>query len=55
MCIRDREEGGFIQNPIGLVESRNNKDEADSAIKLDPKAALKALQQMKGFYRKPVQ
>jgi membrane-anchored protein YejM (alkaline phosphatase superfamily) len=46
------EKGGFIQNPIGLVDSRNNMDKADPAVKLDPKSALKALQQMKSFYKK---
>lgn len=46
------EKGGFIQNPIGLVDSRNNMDQLDPAVKLDPKSALKALQQMKSFYQK---
>lgn len=46
------EKGGFIQNPIGLVDSRNNMDQVDPKVKLDPKSALKALQQMKSFYKK---
>ncbi|MEH6344719.1 MAG: sulfatase-like hydrolase/transferase [Bermanella sp.] len=48
-------DGGFIQNPIGLVESRDNMDKSDSNVTLDPKAALSALQQMKSFYSKPAQ
>lgn len=43
-------EGSFIQNPIGLLESRNNEDQLSEELKLDPKAAFKALQQMKVFY-----
>lgn len=43
-------EGSFIQNPIGLLESKNNQDQMDPDLKLNPKAAFKALQQMKAFY-----
>lgn len=43
-------EGSFIQNPIGLMESKNNDDKLDPNLKLNPKAAFKALEQMKAFY-----
>lgn len=43
-------EGSFIQNPIGLLESRDNEDKLSAELKLNPKAAFKALQQMKSFY-----
>ena len=43
-------DGSFIQNPIGLLESRNNEDKLSADLKLNPKAAFKALQQMKSFY-----
>ncbi len=43
-------EGSFIQNPIGLLESRDNEDQLSADLKLNPQAAFKALQQMKSFY-----
>ena len=43
-------EGSFIQNPIGLLESRDNEDQLSADLKLNPAAAFKALQQMKTFY-----
>jgi membrane-anchored protein YejM (alkaline phosphatase superfamily) len=43
-------EGSFIQNPIGLLESRDNENQLSADLKLNPKAAFKALQQMKAFY-----
>lgn len=45
-------EGSFVQNPIGLVESKDNMDRPDAELKLDPKLALEALQKMKYFYKK---
>ena len=42
--------GSYIQNPIGLPESRDNQDKLSDAAKLNPKYAFKALQQMKHFY-----
>ena len=44
------EQGSFIQNPIGLLESRDNQDQLSAELKINPKAAFKALQQMKSFY-----
>ena len=44
-------EGSFIQNPIGLVESRDNFDKPDQNLKLDPQLAFKALQKMQHFYK----
>lgn len=44
------EEGSFIQNPIGLLESRDNEDKLSEDVKLKPAAAFKALEQMKTFY-----
>jgi membrane-anchored protein YejM (alkaline phosphatase superfamily) len=45
------EEGSFIQNPIGLLESKNNLDKMDANLKLKPKDAFNALHQMKHFYK----
>lgn len=45
------EQGSFIQNPIGLLESRNNMDKLDDSVKLKSKDAFNALQQMKHFYK----
>ncbi len=47
------EQGSFTQNPIGLLDSRNNKGEMDSALSLDPGLAFSALEKMKWFYSKP--
>ena len=43
-------EGSFTQNPYGLLTSKNNMDKTDEELKLDPKKAFQALQQMKHFY-----
>ena len=45
------EEGSFVQNPIGLIESKNNEDKSDPNLKLDPQLAFKALQKMQHFYQ----
>jgi membrane-anchored protein YejM (alkaline phosphatase superfamily) len=44
-------EGSFIQNPIGLLESKDNQGKASEELKLKPKEAFNALQQMKHFYK----
>lgn len=44
-------EGSFIQNPIGLIESRDNQDKPSQELELDPQLAFKALQQMQHFYK----
>jgi membrane-anchored protein YejM (alkaline phosphatase superfamily) len=46
------EQGSFIQNPIGLLESRDNQDKPSEDLKLNPKEAFSALQQMQHFYKK---
>jgi membrane-anchored protein YejM (alkaline phosphatase superfamily) len=46
------EQGSFIQNPIGLIESKDNDDKLDPDLKLAPGQAFKALQQMQHFYKK---
>jgi membrane-anchored protein YejM (alkaline phosphatase superfamily) len=46
------EQGSFIQNPIGLLESRDNEDRPSEDLKLNPKEAFSALQQMQHFYKK---
>ncbi|GAA6133422.1 DUF3413 domain-containing protein [Oceaniserpentilla sp. 4NH20-0058] len=43
-------QGSFIQNPIGLPESRNNNDELDDSLQLSPKSAFGVLEKMKHFY-----
>lgn len=43
-------EGSFIQNPYGLLDSKNNMDQKDSSLELDPKKTFYALDQMKLFY-----
>ena len=45
------EEGSFIQNPIGLLESKDNEDKLNQDLKLKSKDAFNALQQMKHFYK----
>ncbi len=45
--------GSFIQNPIGLLESKDNQDKPAPDLTLDPKLAFSALQKMKWFYTKP--
>ncbi len=47
-------QGSFVQNPIGLLESKDNKDNSAPDLSLSPKLAFSALQQMKWFYTKPV-
>ena len=44
-------DGSFIQNPIGLIESRDNSDKPSKDLKLDPQLAFKALQKMQHFYK----
>jgi membrane-anchored protein YejM (alkaline phosphatase superfamily) len=46
------EQGSFIQNPIGLLESRDDQDKPSEDLKLNPKEAFSALQQMQHFYKK---
>lgn len=46
------EQGSFIQNPIGLLESKDNMDKMDPELKLAPALTFKALQQMQHFYKK---
>ena len=45
------EQGSFVQNPIGIVEAKNGEDQAEESLSLPPGLALKALQQMKHFYK----
>jgi len=46
-------EGSFVQNPIGLLESKDNLDNSAPELSLSPKLAFQALQKMKWFYTKP--
>ncbi|MFT6261913.1 MAG: membrane-anchored protein YejM (alkaline phosphatase superfamily) [Bermanella sp.] len=46
------EEGSFIQNPIGLLVSKDNEDKVSEDLKLKPSEAINALQQMQHFYKK---
>ncbi len=46
-------EGSFVQNPIGLLESKDNQDKSAPNMSLSPKLAFSALQKMKWFYTKP--
>jgi len=45
-------EGSFVQNPIGLLESKDNLDNSAPELSLSPKLAFQALQKMKWFYTK---
>lgn len=45
------EQGSFIQNPVGLLESRDNEGKLAPELKISPKQAFMALQAMKAFYR----
>lgn len=45
------DKGSFTQNPVGLLDARNPEDQVDPELKLDPGAAIQALQQMKHFYK----
>ncbi|MEY8204227.1 MAG: sulfatase-like hydrolase/transferase [Bermanella sp.] len=42
--------GSFVQNPIGLLESKDNQDNSAPELSLSPKLAFLALQKMKWFY-----
>ena len=46
-------QGSFVQNPIGLLESKDNQDNSAPELSLSPKLAFLALQKMKWFYTKP--
>ena len=48
------EQGSFIQNPIGLLESKDNQDQFNEELKLKPKDAFNALEQMRHFYKAKV-
>lgn len=45
------DEGSFVQNPIGFLESKDNMGHDTDLIKLKSKDAFSALQQMKHFYK----
>lgn len=47
------EQGSFTQDPIGLLQSKDNEDKASDDMKLSPRLAFSALEQMKWFYKKP--
>ncbi len=48
-------DGSFVQNPIGLLESKDNYDKPAPSLTLDPKLAFSALQEMKWFYTEPAE
>lgn len=45
------EQGSLIQNPVGLLESRDNEGQPAPEMKISPKQAFMALQAMKAFYK----
>lgn len=46
------DQGSFIQNPVGLLESRDNEGRLAPDLKLTAKQAFTALQEMKAFYKR---